>query len=93
MSRLKSFLILVLEAWFLLSQIPVRNKRELTVLLIVRDQNGQIFANASSLDIKWSSSDSNLARISQRSSPNLKIKSNQTASGMRIVSYMELPCL
>ena len=51
------------------------------ILLIVRDQNGQIFANASSLDIKWSSSDTKLARISQRSAANGRIKSNNTATG------------
>ena len=61
----------------------MRNKRELTVLLIVRDQNGQIFANASSLDVKWSSSDEKLAKISQRSSPAVNIKINQTASGIK----------
>ncbi|XP_065051433.1 nuclear pore membrane glycoprotein 210-like [Rhopilema esculentum] len=65
--------------------IPVLNKRELVILLMVRDQNGQIFANASSLDIVWTSSDRNLAEISQQTSLSYSIKSNTTVSATQMV--------
>ncbi len=59
----------------------MRNDRELTVLLVVRDASGQIFDNATSLDIKWSSSDNDRAKILQEHSNVKRSSSNLTISG------------
>eukprot|EP00794_Sanderia_malayensis_P016623 gene16623-18313_t len=66
-------------------RIPVRNSRELLILLTVRDASGQTFDNATSLDIRWSSSDSDLARILHKHTTVPKIKSNYTASAFQVI--------
>ena len=74
----------------ILFQIPVRNNRELTIFLVIRDASGQVFDNASSLDIKWSSSNTDLVKITQKHSQSARIKDNFSASGK---SYKFLLCI
>ena len=65
----------------ILFQIPVRNNRELTIFLIIRDASGHVFDNASSLDIKWSSSNTDLVKITQKHSQSARVKGNFSAAG------------
>lgn len=46
---------------FILFQINVKNDQDLRLLLNVRDENGRLFDNFTSLYISWSSSDKRLA--------------------------------
>ena len=68
----------------------MRNDRELRVFLLVRDAHGRPFDNATSLDVKWSSSNQKLARILHSHTP---VYHNDDSGSTGMIPFLLSNCL
>ena len=83
-SRKTIFIVFVL-------QIPVMNDRELTVDLLIYDSNGNLFDDASSLHVDWSTDDISAAEFltkCSKSAPRKADRSTKSNGGVQGISNL-----